>query len=353
MKIKHLNRRVREDIVFLENITSETSPELELQVRRMLGYLKMVREVELAMRGAKRPDDQLSRSVFFSSLSKLQNLVGDIQQEQERLDVLDSRKQTSPPRHSEKTAGVVWNKSNIEEDRHWYTDDEIDTLLTFRLGGHDHVYKMGSIDAHLHDGFTLLDNLREARNNIINTSMRVIVVPLNINRNHWTALYLGFARDDVERRRPTIRYIDPLRNHQNPPEWLRIVITLLFGNLQIAGPNRQYQFDGHNCGPLTVALLEHMALNDGQQPTAPIDAAARRAEDARLIQEHNPMYCEACHRRRTEVTGSMDVMSRWHRCTSCRKVMCGTCGSARPRTGTWQLSRVRQCTCGGTTELIN
>ncbi|MEM9488814.1 MAG: hypothetical protein AAGC55_06700, partial [Myxococcota bacterium] len=304
-KIKHLKRRVSEDIEYLKSVSSRTSPELEHRVRKMLGYLKMIDEIIVAMNAATPPQDKHKRGIFHSYRSRLKNFAEDIAVERDRLSKISTPSEQTSWLHSNKATGKVWGTAKLKEDRHWYTDDEINTILNLRLGGHEHVYTMGGIDAHLHDGFTFMDNLREARNAIIGTTMNVIVVPLNINGNHWTALYLRFdPNGDVGRQRPTIRYVDPLRHSGNPPEWLRLIIRLLFGNSNIATSSSRYQFDGYNCGPLTVMLLEYMALHNGNLPAGPINADQRRAEDSQLLREHNPMYCEQCHKRRTERTST-------------------------------------------------
>lgn len=169
-------------------------------------------------------------------------------------------------------------------DRHWYTCDEIDRVLRARLDAVDDVYVMRGIDARLHGGFTIADNLREARNNLLGTNVRRIVLPVHVGGNHWTALYVQF---DLAQQspyiRPYIRYVDPM-GRGVMPDSLAQALDNLFPSATIERPTATvYQHDGYNCGPYTVALLQHMATHDGAVPAANAIAIDQRRAEDRLL----------------------------------------------------------------------
>lgn len=174
---------------------------------------------------------------------------------------------------------------DVEEgDQHWYSGEEIALLLRLRLADiRDRLYLMVGINAAQHGGYTIADNLREARDAAFIADAEVILLPVHVGGNHWTALFLGFHGDYDS---PTVQYADPKGTGHIPPTLRDAIAGIFPGRTLRADSQVAYQplGDGHNCGPWTVALLEYMARNDGALPARnAIQIAARRVDDGRRI----------------------------------------------------------------------
>ncbi|MCK6546647.1 hypothetical protein L6R52_12425 [Myxococcota bacterium] len=170
-------------------------------------------------------------------------------------------------------------------DQHWYTGEEISLLLRIRLNDlRDRLYTMVGIDSTLHDGFTLSDNLREARVAAFLADADTILLPVHVGHDHWTALFIHFPGDYDS---PVVQYADPQGTRALPGP-VRDAIELIFPGATIRPRSTtayQPAHDGHNCGPWTVLLLEHMARNGGALPAAgAVQITQRRREDRRLVQ---------------------------------------------------------------------
>ncbi|MFP2895437.1 hypothetical protein [Corallococcus sp. 4LFB] len=174
-------------------------------------------------------------------------------------------------------------------DTHRYTGDEIWVLLGLYLHDRrDRVYIMEGIDAHLHQGFPLEDNLRRVRDALRDTGTECIVVPVHVGGDHWTALSLHF---DLLATKPylspRIQYVDP-QGTRGLPETLRLSLLSLFPDATLHVSDRVYQplEDSHNCGPWTVALLEHLARNAGAPPlVTAFNIQTRRTEDGTRLRQ--------------------------------------------------------------------
>ncbi|RKH71219.1 hypothetical protein D7X96_09255 [Corallococcus interemptor] len=174
-------------------------------------------------------------------------------------------------------------------DTHWYTGDEIRVLLGLHLRDvRDRVYIMEGIDAHLHQGFTLEENLRQVRAAIRDTETQCVVAPVHVGGNHWTALSLHF---DLQAAKPylspAIHYVDP-QGTRGLPETLRLSLLILFPDARVTTSTQAYQpaNDEHNCGPWTVTLLAHLARHGGVLPDrGAFNIQEARTEDGRRLQQ--------------------------------------------------------------------
>ncbi len=164
----------------------------------------------------------------------------------------------------------------------WYSDDHINYLMEHYLAGRHDTAVVGGISAHLHGGGTLRENLQDRTEIAFVQDQAQMVVPVNINENHWVGLYIHFTNPDYQA--PTIVHVDPYGNI--PAQDLGAAIARIFPRctLQISRTRYQASGDGINCGPWTVALLEHLAKNNGTLPAMGlIDINRRRAQDRALL----------------------------------------------------------------------
>jgi|GEM_PF-5170531 len=178
--------------------------------------------------------------------------------------------------------------SDEDSDTHWYTGDEIRVLLRLYLRDQrEHVYIMDGIDAHLHQGQTLADNLHQATAAVFDTMAQTILVPVHVGGDHWTAMSIHFdLTHEAPYQSPTIVYADP-QGRRDMPGTLRTFLETEYPRATfLAASTRVYQppGDGHNCGPWTVALLEHLATHEGELPAlGSIPITQRRRDDSLRI----------------------------------------------------------------------
>jgi hypothetical protein len=151
----------------------------------------------------------------------------------------------------------------------WFTDDEMNALLQHYFGNNDDVRLMVAINLFQHGGVLLRQNLEDLQlQQALEQSFteqapqRTIIVPINLGNTHWAALHIYFNTED--RTAPEINYFDPF-GHRMPlelEEVLREVFTGLQPNDVLWYPIR-FQYDGHNCGPWTIAILNSLVNNSG------------------------------------------------------------------------------------------
>jgi|GEM_PF-2367677 hypothetical protein len=155
------------------------------------------------------------------------------------------------------------------QEREWFTDDEMNALLQHYFGNNYDVRLMVAIDLFQHGGVLLRKNLEDLQlQQALEQSFteqapqRTIIVPINLGNTHWAALHIYFNTED--RTAPEINYFDPF-GHRMPlelEEVLREVFTGLQPNDVLWYPIR-FQYDGHNCGPWTIAILNSLVNNSG------------------------------------------------------------------------------------------
>ncbi|MCP3097860.1 C48 family peptidase [Myxococcus sp. K15C18031901] len=337
-EIREIWRNLKEDAAYLQNITQPfhqggirmelTDEAYELAVRQLaralLAGLTTIREIlravysEIPYEKEARKEIERYVNLLAGKLAKAKDVGGDLQPPS--IDVPDQR--MVPPRAlthgpltpqplpslkgSSKPSPVKKEKVSKEpppssslrplraladdedDDTHWYSGDKIRLLLRLYLRTQRHrVEILEGINAHQHGGLTLEDNLHEATVRILGTAVETLLLPVHVGGNHWTALSIHFDLTQVAPYvSPTIVYADP-QGTRDMPTTLRNTLSTEFPQATFRPRStRVYQprGDGHNCGPWTVALLEHLATNQGVLPAvSDIDIQQRRRADTRHV----------------------------------------------------------------------
>lgn len=186
--------------------------------------------------------------------------------------------------------GKSAESSQSKVDNSWYDFNALlsvlDNRLRARIDAHQ-VFVFSGLEPHnvmenLHDRIGNIQNdAKEHEGAIVPTK---IAIPLNLNQNHWTALYINFDRGFGYP--PTVTYVDPLHANALPPQVVLDGLQRLYGvqAQNITSSNIQYQTDGYNCGPWTGAILESLALTN-RLPAANFDINARREDDRRFVNQ--------------------------------------------------------------------
>lgn len=182
----------------------------------------------------------------------------------------------------QKKEEVVVNKPQKLGVHEWYTDDHINWLLNHYLQHRQDTSILSGISAHLHGGATILENLQDQVEQSFVQGLVQWVVPVNVHGNHWVGVYMDFRSGNYTA--PRVIHVDPMAGQ--PTRDLRNALNTTFPGMRLQVTTTRYQVigDTYNCGPWTVALLEHMANNVGALPALnAIDITARRAQDQVLL----------------------------------------------------------------------
>jgi hypothetical protein len=172
----------------------------------------------------------------------------------------------------------------ISEDTRWYEDDDMDVLLKHYIPDQG-VQILRGINVNQHHGFTLIENLKaDALQQAFLASkgqpVHTLIMPLNLQNLHWAALYVHYDEDNTK---PTICYIDPLGSGM--PKQIRDALCEVFSEEIVNKTmvsHRQLQQDGYNCGPWTIAILEHL-VHHQTLPPEHFDMTQRRKQDAEIM----------------------------------------------------------------------
>ena len=188
--------------------------------------------------------------------------------------------------------------SGIPSNR-WYTDDDINFLLKERTRHLDrgNIAILAAIDADLHAGQTLGDNIRSriAEEAQQPSPAGHLMIPINLGNSHWVSVVINRSQEV-----PHVTYFDPL-GRPLPDVVKEALEEVLTEDTSFEAPTERFQTDGYNCGPWCVAFLEQMIRNkDHQLPSIIPTLEAlqvvrdttgienRRREDMRLIEQRAP-----------------------------------------------------------------
>lgn len=180
----------------------------------------------------------------------------------------------------------------LEIDTAWFNSDEINKLLQHFLGGNDNVRLMVSINSSQGGGAVLSDNFDEVQfQDVLLCSLsaelvkNTIIAPININNNHWVALCIRFNTED--RTAPEIKYFDPKGQpmNSNIKKALKKAYPGLTEEKFLECPIK-FQYDGHNCGPWTVAILTSL-VNNQALPDEGFDINLARANYRAILADYN------------------------------------------------------------------
>jgi hypothetical protein len=170
------------------------------------------------------------------------------------------------------------------QDTHLYTDNEINDLLVHY--GKDSqltlclTCMLGTTSARGND---LLDNLKDY---IANREMAVsnggfrknkVVIPVNLNQNHWVLLYLLFDNGAVYPKE--LYYYDPL----GKPMPDDIINIIFFRRAEVSlSIDVPVQTDGYTCGTWVVYFAQQI-IEHGRVELDHIDIAVKRTEQMSII----------------------------------------------------------------------
>ncbi|MCP3061505.1 hypothetical protein LXT21_22220 [Myxococcus sp. K38C18041901] len=168
------------------------------------------------------------------------------------------------------------------EGAHFYTDQQIDTLLRHYLRGVPNVVVLRGINLYVLNRIAP-DTYDEALQGLVaDAPPRVIIQPYNINGNHWGLIYIKVAPPARGvRGQARVLFVDPL-GPQGVPNLGSL--RRAFPDLLVERSGIRYQDDvmgshkdgQHSCGPWIIQIARHLVANDGAlPPTArhPRDAA--------------------------------------------------------------------------------
>lgn len=164
-----------------------------------------------------------------------------------------------------------------EEDQHWYTNDEIDSLLSYYFGDNANVYCHRSVSP------KYLNELKTAFNKIhkMQNRKQKILLPVNIDNNHWALLYIHYLNNAET---PTICFFDPLGSSITEHARIEKGITNVYGDIEILSLEQRVQEDGYNCGPWIIESAQTL-INQGGLPPADYNINACRNNHNEILQD--------------------------------------------------------------------
>ena len=168
------------------------------------------------------------------------------------------------PESHDVNIGSMKNRVGKDHDSHWYTDDEINQLLTHYLHGNNTVELLTAmLGTDIERGNDLHENLvgfNVRRLDSIHQDQIVkdtVMIPVNLHQGHWVLIYIIYQTGAAVL--PYIYYFDPLGEELN--ENLREALNRsdLFPNAAITSIGKGVQQDSYNCGPWVVEAARAIA----------------------------------------------------------------------------------------------
>lgn len=175
---------------------------------------------------------------------------------------------------------------DLNRRRGWYNDDQINLLLGGITAEKPGVIALTPMHLNRDNGDMVRQNLHERIADEIRVrsesgeSLQKMLVPLNLGRNHWVALFVEFQDENYAS--PRVRYIDPLGQPVSVV-FKSAIETAFAGPVQMEVERQRLQSDGYNCGPWIVEIFRSLLDTDGL-PSADFDIRAAR--------EHNWPFIE-------------------------------------------------------------
>ncbi len=162
----------------------------------------------------------------------------------------------------------VFRTSALQEDPHWYNDNDVDSALRLRLEEENltedrAVFSVVPIGGTSEGNQlrTFLDEEMSRHGEL--SSDRTVLLPYNIGNQHWVGLVIR-----VQNRNVSVEYYDSLTEQPQIPSWVVAELRAVYGNeVRVRAAANLLQIDSHSCGPLMVENLVQRAL--GIQLQAP------------------------------------------------------------------------------------
>ena len=182
------------------------------------------------------------------------------------------------------------------DDTHWYTDDEVNTLLMHYLTENNDIERLTAmLGTHLNERNDLHVNLVQFNNGrmrVIRESGSIknkVVIPVNLNLGHWVLLYITYQENQKES--PTINYFDPLGQAPHKDIVEALSQSDLFPGVTITPIGEKVQQDSYNCGPWVVEAVRGIAQS-GILPGVGHDIDKARSEHMAVICASDILYSQ-------------------------------------------------------------
>jgi len=211
----------------------------------------------------------------------------------ERQLVKESSPPSPPPSSPKSKRKDPERESNGDkiEGNHYYTDRQIYRLMCHYIGHMPDVFVRHGINGHQLSrlGPTAFDDV--LADMAEDSGPRIIVLPYNVQNNHWGLFYIKVSAAALGRRAARVLYIDPLNPGIVPPlgPLLRPFPELLVERCTIAYQNDNFggrEEGQHSCGPWIVYLSRCLVHSDGALPASapdPRQAAKKLRADHQLV----------------------------------------------------------------------
>lgn len=176
--------------------------------------------------------------------------------------------------------------NNILTNDSWYTDHHINLLIGHYLNTRQDVHAIQGIsatDARGEQFFNALQDFKQRRENGQLADKTKIVVPVNLDNNHWVLLYIRYRQQENDTI-PEFFYFDPLGG--DTPERIKNVVTSLFQR-DILNLASRRQHDHYNCGAWVIETAQSLVLTHSL-PQPFIDINTQRAEHVGIINAMQP-----------------------------------------------------------------
>jgi len=154
------------------------------------------------------------------------------------------------------------------EDKHWYTDEDVRTLLHHYLKN-ENVTILNGINAYQRQGNTLAEILHARLDqDIMQVSQDAYaastwIIPINLGQRHWAALFIHFHSQN--RLKPRVGYFDPFGTGTVLTQVKQAIVRTFLEVTKdaILQSPIQLQNDNYNCGPWVVAMLIALVKSNG------------------------------------------------------------------------------------------
>ena len=179
------------------------------------------------------------------------------------------------------------NEGKNDGDNNWYSDEEINTLLTHYTNGNQEIELLTAmLGTNWRDGNDLLENLiafNQQRLQQVQHGQMIkdkVLIPVNLNNNHWALLYIIYQQDAAKL--PVIYYFDPL-GAQIPSDINNALSNKqLFPATKPINIGKRIQNDGCNCGPWIIEAAKGI-VNNRAIPDEEFDIISARSEHRSIL----------------------------------------------------------------------
>ncbi len=229
-------------------------------------------------------DEKLGPPNLFSSAEALEEKPYELEKDPELTET----------RHNDFMPNVN-NEDNNSGDYALYTDEDINTLLTYYVSDNQNIELLTAmLGTNWRGRNELQENLIEfnrQRCQQIESGQaprNKVLIPVNLNNNHWALLYIVYQQDTDKL--PVINYYDPL-GHEIPSDISKALSNKEnFSTIELINIGQRVQNDSYNCGLWLIEAVKGIVKN-GSIPKDDYDIVrARREHNSILVKAGYPRY---------------------------------------------------------------